>query len=472
MHFSKSHQSIKVVKLCIFFTVFFFFVIPVKFIGATEEGNYYTILLKDNVDYDNVVQLAKKKNVDIVYSIKELGIMQVKAEKEDIKELGENPLIDTYNPSLRTLGTKLNSNEDMQTHLQNSLWNKQWDMHEITNNGESYKIYSGSKNVTVGIIDSGLDMEHPDLKNNIIEGSKNLVPKNGFRGKERDESGDPNELTDKLGHGTHVAGQIAANGKLKGVAPNISIKSYRVFGKRTAESLWIVKGIIEAAKDDVDVINVSLGDYLIDGVAFLEQQGPKTNVAEVKAFKDAIEFAEKQGSIVVAAAGNNALDVNNKDIMYKFLQKKLRNDGIKLDGEVLDVPAALPGVVTVSSVGPSNELSLFSNFGDGFIDIAAPGGDNRLYQQYDFDTWNNQKMYEIEKVISTGPDQDYFYDAGNSTAAPKVSGTLALIVGQRNLKDQPKEAIDYLYNHGVDYVENSTSSFGHGILNVYKVVSP
>ncbi|MGG3390123.1 S8 family serine peptidase [Bacillus anthracis] len=128
--------------------------------------------------------------------------------------------------------------------------------------------------------------------------------------------------------------------------------------------------------------------------------------------------------------------------------------------------------MTVSSIGPSKELSLFSNFGDGFIDIAAPGGDNRLFKQFDFNIWDEQKMYEKEKVISTGPDQDYFYDAGNSTAAPKVSGALALIVGQRNLKDKPNQAVEYLYRWGVDPVENGRSLFGNGILNVYKAVNP
>ncbi|MGG3390124.1 S8 family serine peptidase [Bacillus anthracis] len=308
-------------KTIVLFMFLLIFLVPNNLVSAAEEDNYYTILLKETDNYNDVVRLAEKNHIEVVYSIKELGLLQVKGNEEKVKVLGENSLIDTYNPSLRTLGSKMNVEKEMETNLQGSLWDKQWDMHGVTNNGESYKIYSGSKNVTVGIIDSGLDIEHPDLKNNIVEGSKNLVPKNGFRGKERDETGDSNELTDKLGHGTHVAGQIAANGKLKGVAPNVGIKSYRVFGERTAESLWIVKGIIEAAKDDVDVINVSLGDYLIDGVAYLEQQGSKTNIAEIKAFKDAIKYAEEQGSIVVAAAGNNSLDVNDKDVMYKFLQK-------------------------------------------------------------------------------------------------------------------------------------------------------
>ncbi|UIJ67217.1 S8 family serine peptidase [Bacillus cereus] len=471
MILSKTKLGIKKLKLFIILAVFFFCVAPIKIVGFAEEEKYYTILLKNNNDYNNALQLLKEKNIEVTYSIEELGILQVQTDKEKLKTLENSTLIDTYNPSLRTSGPKMNIGEVVPMNFQSSLWDAQWDMHGTTNNGESYKIYSGDKNVTVGIIDSGLDIEHPDLKNNIIEGSKNLVPKNGFRGKERDESGDPHELTDKLGHGTHVAGQVAANGKVKGVAPNVGIKSYRVFGERTAESLWIVKGIIEAAKDDVDVINISLGDYLIDGVAFLEQQGSKTNVAEIQAFKDAIAFAEQQGSIVVAAAGNNSLDVNNKDMMYKYLQKKLRNDGIKLEGAVLDVPASLPSVVTASSVGPSNELSLFSNFGEGFIDVAASGGDNRLLEKYGFDIWNEQQMYEKEKIISTGPNQDYFYDSGNSTAAPKISGALALIVGQWGLKDKPNQAVECLYKHGVDYIPNRTNSFGNGILNVYKVVS-
>ena len=73
-------------------------------------------------------------------------------------------MIDTYNPSLRTSGPKMNIGEVVPLNFQSSLWDAQWDMHGTTNNGESYKIYSGDKNVTVGIIDSGLDIEHPDLK--------------------------------------------------------------------------------------------------------------------------------------------------------------------------------------------------------------------------------------------------------------------------------------------------------------------
>lgn len=54
----------------------------------------------------------------------------------------------------------------------NEIWENQWDMQQVTHNGDSYRLYPGTKNVTVGIIDSGIDINHPDLKDNISPGSK------------------------------------------------------------------------------------------------------------------------------------------------------------------------------------------------------------------------------------------------------------------------------------------------------------
>ena len=192
-------------------------------------------------------------------------------------------------------------------------------------NGRSFEISEGSKNVVVGIVDSGIDVDHPDIKNNIVEGSINLVPQNGFNGDEPNETGDINEVNDKTGHGTFVAGQIAANGKLKGVAPQVGIKSYRVIGSNKSESIWIIKGIIEAAKDQVDVLNISLGEYLVQGSIKNKDGSITSNKAEIKAYKKAINFAKKNGIIVVASSGNDSLNLDNKkkvqDYWYKIYQK-------------------------------------------------------------------------------------------------------------------------------------------------------
>jgi subtilisin family serine protease len=115
---------------------------------------------------------------------------------------------------------------------------------ESTNNGKSYELGTGSHDVVVGIIDTGIDRDHPDLINNLLPGSKNFVSKGGYQGTESEETGNPDAFDDKDGHGSHVAGSIAGNGEMLGVAPNLGIKAYRVFGKSSAETAWVVSAII------------------------------------------------------------------------------------------------------------------------------------------------------------------------------------------------------------------------------------
>ncbi|PEF65626.1 hypothetical protein [Bacillus cereus] len=151
----KRKKNFNRVKTVVLFMVLLIFLLPYDLVSAAEENNYYTILLKETDNYNDIVRLAEENHIEVVYSIEELGLLQVKGNEEKIKVWGENSLIDAYNPSLRTFGSKMNVEKEMDTTLLGSLWDKQWDMHGITNNGESYKIYSGSKNVTVGIIDWG-----------------------------------------------------------------------------------------------------------------------------------------------------------------------------------------------------------------------------------------------------------------------------------------------------------------------------
>ncbi|MDM7654813.1 MULTISPECIES: S8 family serine peptidase [Lactococcus] len=136
-------------------------------------------------------------------------------------------------------------------------------MKYVTNNGESYALYQPSKKISVGIIDSGIMEEHPDLSNSLGNYFKNLVPKGGFDNEEPDETGNPSDIVDKMGHGTEVAGQITANGNILGVAPGITVNIYRVFGENLSKSEWVARAIIRAADDGNKVINISAGQYLI-----------------------------------------------------------------------------------------------------------------------------------------------------------------------------------------------------------------
>jgi minor extracellular serine protease Vpr len=148
--------------------------------------------------------------------------------------------------------------------------------------------------IKVGVIDSGIDLQHPDFGNRIQYGYD-------FVGDAYDSgSPDPAKNTpvpnqdtpdDCGGHGTHVAGIVGANGFVKGVAPNVTLGAYRVFGcSGSSSSDVIISALEKAMADGMDIINMSLG-------ASYQWPNYPTGVA--------IERMTQQGLIVVAAAGNN-----------------------------------------------------------------------------------------------------------------------------------------------------------------------
>jgi subtilisin family serine protease len=104
----------------------------------------------------------------------------------------------------------------------------QWDIKQVTNGGASFGLGTGSHATVVGIIDTGVNSQHMDLRANIL-GGRNFVP-DGPGG-----SLDPNDIEDRNGHGSHVAGAIAGNGLILGVGPDLGIRAYRVFGADGAD---------------------------------------------------------------------------------------------------------------------------------------------------------------------------------------------------------------------------------------------
>ena len=143
------------------------------------------------------------------------------------------------------------------------------------------------KGITVGVIDTGVDYTHPDLRRNFA-GGHDLV----------DNDKDPME-TKTLGsatvHGTHVAGIIAANGKLMGVAPDAKILAYRALGPGgggTTEN--VLAAIEQAIKDKVDIMNLSLGNDI---------NGPDLPISL------ALNRAVEKGIVAIAASGNSGPNV-------------------------------------------------------------------------------------------------------------------------------------------------------------------
>ncbi|MBF0299527.1 MAG: S8 family serine peptidase [Oligoflexia bacterium] len=275
------------------------------------------------------------------------------------------------------------------------------------------KIDSQIKNdVLVAVIDSGVDIDHPDLKDgiakNLVECENGSLPfkpkedkdKNGYIGdcmgwsfvstkKEGDE-----RPYDDAGHGTHLAGIIAAtiNNKLgvAGVSSKIKIVPVKVLQKNEnpmgvagglatgGPSDRIAKGILYAIKRNVQVINLSMGWPIS---------------VDTKYLRMSILEAQNRGIVIVAAAGNNTHS-----------------------GPIF--PCAYPNVLCVGAVDASGNFANFSNYG-GHVDLLAPG-DNILstYPQKLTANFFAVKGYEIKN--------------GTSQAAPYVAAAVAILKGLNN----------------------------------------
>lgn len=429
---------------------------------VNKELEETTILFKQDISDNEKDRILDNMDLEVEYEIPEINLVTVQANNLDVNRIKKNDEIESINKSTTVFQPRGNTDTVTVEQQVNDLdlWNYQWDMKEVTSNKKSYNIYTPSTKTVIGIVDSGIYQDHPDLTNSIVKGSKNLVPKGGYNGTEPSETGDITDINDKMGHGTGVAGQITANGLMKGAAPGIGIKSYRVFGTKSAKTPWVLKGIVEAANDDVDVINLSLGEYmLVNG----KYKDGKNDSAEYQAYKRAIDYAYKKGSIVVAAVGNDGVNLDNKAELSNILNTKIQDNKI-IHGKVLDMPGALNKVVTVGSTGPTGEISTFSNYGKNVVDILAPGGDFRLLEKYGEEKWNNDLLFEQELLMTTSITGTYYYDAGVSYAAPKVSATLGLIIDKKGWKNNPNKTMSHLkkystYKRGITGKEKTLDVF-------------
>lgn len=292
------------------------------------------------------------------------------------------------------------------------LWSLQWDMEQI-DVPAAHAVTTGDPSVVVGVLDSGIDPTHPDLATQVAkEQSASCI---GGVADTRESAWSPTNSS----HGTHVAGTIAAaiNGVgIAGVAPGVKVASVKVVnddGYIFPEAA--VCGILWAADQGMPITNHS---YYIDPWEFNcrndERQRPVW-----QAVQRALQYASSKGGLAIASAGNS-----NVDLQHKFTDSGSPNDGSApvedrtINGACVDLPAEAPGVVTVSAVGPGELKSYYSSYGQGVVDVAAPGGDSR---------WRDPAVSNpADAVLSTIPGGGYGYAQGTSMAAPHASGVAAL----------------------------------------------
>jgi thermitase len=235
------------------------------------------------------------------------------------------------------------------------LWSNQWEQRQVRAN-RAWNYERGNWQTVIAVVDTGVQLTHPDLEDRLVEGYD-------FIHHDR-RPGDDN------GHGTSVAGIIAATANsigISGMCAKCKIMPLKALDAK-GNGFWTIaaKAIIWAADHRADVINLSFG-----------------GAAGSSTLADAITYARSKGAVVVGAAGN----FGSQSLFY---------------------PAAYPGVISVASTDPMDIQYSWSDFSTSWVDVAAPGC-----------TWATERG------------SSYGSFCGTSAATPVVSGIAALLDASR-----------------------------------------
>ncbi len=368
-----------------FFVFGFFF--P-HFVQAATETEY--------VDNELVIRFAENENFSTYRVTSEGDIENI------LSDLQENPRVDVVERNVVRRVTALPDDPryTLQLHHNND------DGVDISSQ-DAWDIQTGSSDVVVAVIDTGVDIDHADLADNIWintgeiagnsiddDGNGYVDDVNGydFVNSDGDPTPTPNGIDEDgvsgadsgVTHGTHVAGILGAVGNnakgVTGVAWDVSIMAIQVLDDEGSGSdADIAEGIIYAVDNGADIINMSLGGF------------GSTTILE-----EAVAYAIANEVLVVTAVGNNGVSVNTNPFY----------------------PACYNEVVGVASIDDEGVESSFSNYGDTCTDIAAPG--ESIYST----------LYTDDSA--NGFTVDYGYLSGTSMATPVVAGVLVLLKSERS----------------------------------------
>jgi thermitase len=287
----------------------------------------------------------------------------------------------------------------------------QWNLRRV-GAPAAWDVTTGSLSIVVAVVDSGVDLSHPEFAGRLLPGYDYV-----------NWDSTPN---DDYGHGTHVAGILAAAANnaagIAGLAPTVKLLPLKVLDATGAGSYWdIATAVRRAADSSAQVINLSLGGFADDTV-----------------LRDAVNYALQRNCLVVAAAGNCA------------------QGGNQCGNQVnpLFYPAAYPGVVAVAATDHYDNWAAYSGY-RSYVALAAPGG------------------LVTDQIWSTIPG-GYGFKYGTSMAAALTSGaavlawTLAPAASYAQIADILKNTADKVGPY--PYTGGRNDYFGYGRLNVARAV--
>lgn len=341
--------------------------------GLTAVPGEYNVVMRPGVGAQSLSAMGANfttKNIaPTIVTVKANGAVSAQSDAQVMAQLQSNPNVLAVEPNyiVRLNDPVVNepaADVPQQAGTPNdALFSKQWH-HATVGSVPAWAKQKGSKNILVAIVDTGVDCGHPDLAAN-MDTSKTFTA-----------YGDDG-CADKQGHGTHVAGTVAAvaNNQIgvAGVAPDVRLMSAKVLSDSGSGSYAsVAAGIVAAADAGAQIISMSLG-------------GPANSAVITEAIKHAIS----KGAMPVAAMGNDG----NERPSY---------------------PAAIDGVFSVGATDISNKIARFSQYGS-HIDISAPGVNI---------------MATFPRNASGMPGKDYGAISGTSMATPIVSAVAALVMSQ------------------------------------------
>ncbi|SCG67847.1 S8 family peptidase [Micromonospora inositola] len=366
----------------------------------------------------------------VVANYDQIGVLVVRSTNPNFATQVAGAGVDSV-ASTAGLGTALDEGETVEVSAadvanatgdptKEPMYGQQWDMNMI-HVPQAHAVNAGSSNVVVGVLDSGISSTHPDLATQIAKDKSTSC----LGGVTDTTEAAWNPTTSD--HGTHVAGTIAAavNGVgVTGIAPGVKVAAVKVVND--AGFIYpeaAVCGFMWAATHGMQLTNNS---YFIDPWEFNCRNDARQRPVW-QAVQRAIRYSQSEGVLNIASAGNS-----NYDLAHKFVDPNSPNnlpddqdpEVRTITGACVDLPAEAPGVVTVSAVGPTGAKSYYSSYGQGVIDVTAPGGDRWFRTRGASPTNTDQILSTTFNTVTKT--NGWGYKQGTSMSGPHAAGVAAL----------------------------------------------